>query len=76
KWVKMFFVSGGLLGTGVVLLKYTTPNEEQMLAKMSPAMREEYLNTKDARLAANQELLRQIEVSAKSARPAWQMAEI
>ncbi|KIP04749.1 hypothetical protein PHLGIDRAFT_75386 [Phlebiopsis gigantea 11061_1 CR5-6] len=53
-WFKMTFWSAGIIGMGYVIMRTTTPTEEQVYNAMSPDLRRQVDTIRAARIAREQ----------------------
>ncbi|AOA64170.1 Cytochrome bc1 complex assembly factor [Komagataella phaffii CBS 7435] len=70
-WKKSLIYGGGIIGTGVLLYKFTTPTEEQLIARLSPELRQEYEQNKSLRRKEQEELMKIVRETSKSNDPIW-----
>ncbi|KAI9220631.1 CBP4-domain-containing protein [Blastocladiella britannica] len=72
KIVQSVVWGGGLIGLGVLLLKYTVPTEESLRKDLSPELQRKALDFEsDARRAETARILAIIKQNAESDRPVW-----
>ncbi|KNE62555.1 hypothetical protein AMAG_18881 [Allomyces macrogynus ATCC 38327] len=74
KLVKSLVWSTGIIGLGVLLMKYTVPTESQLRDSMSPELKRAAQNAErdgSANADANARILEIIKENAKSDRPVW-----
>ncbi|KAJ1734577.1 assembly factor cbp4 [Coemansia biformis] len=64
----------GIVGVGVVLRYTIVPDEEQLLARLSPELRAEHERHKAQRRANHDAVMAQMLESARSDRPIWDVA--
>ncbi len=76
RWSRVWGVGIAIIGSGVLLFKYTTPTKEQMIAKLSPELREQYYREREMRIAEHWELMEKVKKTAASNDPAWMTADI
>lgn len=76
RWARVFVTGGCIIGTGVLLFKYTTPTDEELIAKFSPEVRANYEKNKALRQKEQQELMRIAQETAKSDEPIWKAGKI
>ncbi|GEQ69332.1 hypothetical protein JCM33374_g3003 [Metschnikowia sp. JCM 33374] len=76
KWVRMLTAGGSIVGTGVLLFKYTVPTDEELIARFSPEIRAEYERSKALRQKEQQELMKIAQETAKSNDPIWKTGKI
>lgn len=67
---------GGIIGTGVVLLKFATPSPEKLLAEMSPEVRADAEKNMALREAEQRELIRIVKQTSSSNEPVWKTGSI
>ncbi|CDK24954.1 unnamed protein product [Kuraishia capsulata CBS 1993] len=75
-WKKFILYGGGIVGSGVLLYKFTTPTEEQLIARLSPELRAEYENNRQFRQQEQQELMKIVQETAASSEPIWKTGSI
>ncbi|ORZ34242.1 hypothetical protein BCR44DRAFT_41152, partial [Catenaria anguillulae PL171] len=73
KVVKSIVWGGGLIGLGVLLLKYTVPSEDDLRKAMSPDLQRQARHMEQSEAARNEKarLLAAIRENAQSDRPVW-----
>lgn len=76
RWARVFVVGGCIIGTGVLLFKYTTPTDEELIARFSPEVRANYEKNKALRQKEQQELMLIAQETAKSNDPIWKAGRI
>lgn len=76
KWAKMFAAGGSIVGTGVLLFKYTVPTDEELIARFSPEIRAEYERGKALRQKEQEELMKIARETSKSNDPIWKTGKI
>ncbi|KAJ2692467.1 assembly factor cbp4 [Coemansia spiralis] len=64
----------GIVGAGVVLRYTIVPDEEQMLARLSPELRAEHERRSAQRRANHDAIMAQMLESAQSDKPIWSTA--
>lgn len=69
-------VGGSITGLGVVLFKFTTPTDEQLIAKMSPEVRAQYERERGLRRKEQEELIRIVKQTSASNDPIWMTGPI
>lgn len=65
-----------IVGTGVLLFKYTVPSDEELIARFSPEIRAEYERGKSLRQKEQEELMKIAQETAKSNDPIWKTGKI
>ncbi|GLB35363.1 putative CBP4 [Lyophyllum shimeji] len=76
-WGRFTVASIGLMSMGYVLMKATTPTEEQLYNEMAPDLRRKVDAARAARMAREAELKRQVDAQVKhdadpeAAKPIW-----
>ncbi|ODV95131.1 hypothetical protein PACTADRAFT_16669 [Pachysolen tannophilus NRRL Y-2460] len=70
-WKRSLIACGSIIGTGVLLYKFTTPSEEQFLASLSPELKAEYEKNKDLRRKEQEELMKIVKQTSSSDNPVW-----
>ncbi|GAA5800666.1 hypothetical protein EDC94DRAFT_604080 [Helicostylum pulchrum] len=63
-----------IIGTGVALMKYTVPNEDEIVKKLDPALRKEYEAIKLANREKQQQFMDLMREAAETDKPAWEIA--
>ncbi|SCV03471.1 LAMI_0H08416g1_1 [Lachancea mirantina] len=76
RWVKVYVTGGAIIGTGLLLFKYTTPSDEELIKALSPELRLQYEREKKLRQAEQQELMKIVQETAKSDKPIWDTGPI
>ncbi|ODQ65430.1 hypothetical protein NADFUDRAFT_83405 [Nadsonia fulvescens var. elongata DSM 6958] len=71
KTIRVSVASIGIVGLGVLLLKYTTPTDEELISRLSPDLKAKYYASLQDRKGSSQAILNQVEVNARSTDPAW-----
>lgn len=67
---------GGIIGLGVVLFKYTTPTDEELLARMSPELRAKVESQRELRQQEQKKLMEIVKRTASSDEPIWKTGEL
>ncbi|KAF8162920.1 hypothetical protein B0H34DRAFT_693446 [Crassisporium funariophilum] len=76
-WGKFALWTTALTGTGYLLMKATTPSEEQLYNSMAPDLRRKVDATRAARLAREAEMKKQVdaqvvsETKPEATKPIW-----
>ncbi|KAJ8139528.1 hypothetical protein OY671_007261 [Metschnikowia pulcherrima] len=76
KWARMLGTGVSIVGTGVLLFKYTVPSDEELIARFSPEIRAEYERGKSLRQKEQEELMKIAQETAKSNDPIWKTGKI
>ena len=76
RWVRVFAIGGAIAGSGFVLYAYTTPTDEQLIARFSPEVRANYEKNRLLRQREQQELMKIVQETSKSNDPAWKTGKI
>ncbi|SCV99598.1 LAFE_0A06722g1_1 [Lachancea fermentati] len=76
RWLKVYVMGGAVIGTGVLLFKYTTPTDEELIKSLSPELRLQYERERKLRQAEQQELMKIVQQTAKSDDPIWKTGSI
>ncbi|CCD24514.1 Cbp4p NDAI_0D02000 [Naumovozyma dairenensis CBS 421] len=76
RWLKVYAVGGVIIGTGLLLFKYTTPSDQQLIDSLSPQLRLQYEQEKKLRQAEQQELMKVVQKTAASNDPIWKTGPI
>lgn len=64
------------MASGVLLYKYATPTDEQLIAQFSPEVRAQYERNKELRRQEQRELMKNAQVTAASNDPIWKTGNI
>lgn len=64
------------MGTGVLLYKYATPSDEELIAAFSPEIRAEYERNRALRQQEQQELMKIAVETSNSKDPIWKTGKI
>ncbi|KAH3661679.1 hypothetical protein OGAPHI_006529 [Ogataea philodendri] len=75
-WKRSLLTGGGIIGTGVLLYIFTTPTEEQLVAKLSPELRADYERNKELRQREQQMLMEIVKQTAASNEPIWKTGSL
>lgn len=76
RWARVWVTGGAIIGTGLLLFKYTVPTDEQLIARFSPEIRADYERNKALRQREQQELMKIVQETAKSDDPIWKTGRI
>lgn len=76
KWARVYVIGFGIIGTGVLLYKYTTPTDEQLIARFSPEVRAHYEQNRALRQQEQQELMELVKKTSSSNDPIWKTDKI
>ncbi|CDO96105.1 unnamed protein product [Kluyveromyces dobzhanskii CBS 2104] len=76
RWGKVFAAGGSIILTGVLLFKYTTPTDEQLIQALSPELRLQYERERNLRQAEQQELMKMVQETMKSNDPIWRTGSV
>lgn len=76
KWVRVWGWGSGIVGTGVLLYKFTVPTDEELIARFSPEVRANYERNKALRQKEQEELMKIARETAKSNDPIWKTGRI
>lgn len=71
RWVRVCAVGGSIIGSGILLYKYSRPTDEELIGKFSPEVRREYEANKKLREEEQRELIKIVQKSSKSKDPIW-----
>lgn len=71
RWVRVYAVGGSIVGSGLLLYKYSRPTDEELISKFSPEVRREYEANKKLREEEQRELIKIVQESANSKDPIW-----
>ncbi|CUM63162.1 uncharacterized protein PRCAT00000729001 [Priceomyces carsonii] len=75
-WARVFLTGAGIIGTGVVLYKYTVPTDDQLIASFSPEIRAEYERDREFRQKEQQAVMDNARETAASDNPIWMAGKI
>lgn len=70
-WVRVYIVGGSIVGSGLLLYKYSRPTDEELISEFSPEVRREYEANKKLREEEQRELIKIVQESANSKDPIW-----
>ncbi|BAO39500.1 Assembly factor CBP4 [Kluyveromyces marxianus] len=76
RWGKVFAAGGSIVLAGVLLFKYTTPTDEQLIQALSPELRLQYERERNLRQAEQQELMKIVQQTMKSNDPIWKSGSV
>lgn len=76
RWARVGFVGASIITTGVLLFKYTTPSDEELIARFSPEVRRDYERNRELRQREQQELMKNAQLTAASNDPIWKTGRI
>ncbi|SCU85800.1 LADA_0D09780g1_1 [Lachancea dasiensis] len=76
RWLKVYAYGGAIIATGVVLFKYTTPSDEELIKALSPELRLQFERERQLRQAEQQELMKIVQETARSKDPIWKTGSI
>lgn len=76
RWLKVYIAGGAIITTGVLLFKYTTPTDQQLLDSLSPELRAQYAKDKKMREWEQEELKKIVQKSLESDEPIWKAGGI
>ncbi|OBA23674.1 CBP4-domain-containing protein [Metschnikowia bicuspidata var. bicuspidata NRRL YB-4993] len=76
KWARMWGAGISIVGTGVLLFKYTVPTDEELIARFSPEIRAEYERNKALRQKEQEELMKIVQETSKSNDPIWKTGRL
>lgn len=76
KWARILFTGASIIGTGVLLFKYTVPTDEELIARFSPEVRADYERNKALRRKEQEELMKIVQKTAASNDPIWKTDQI
>lgn len=71
KILKASIGGGSIIGFGYLLMKYTTPSDDELIAKLSPELRAKYEEQKEAKREQNRLIYERIQREGYSDKPAW-----
>lgn len=76
RWARIGVVGSSIVGAGVLLFKYTTPTDEQLVARFLPEIRRDYERNRELRQLEQQELMKVAQATAASSDPIWKTGKI
>lgn len=76
RWARVYAVGFGIVMTGVLLFKYTTPTEEELINSLSPELRAQYEREKGLRRREQEELIKIVKQTSASNDPIWMTGPI
>lgn len=76
RWVRVFAVGGAITASGFLLYTFTTPTDEQLVARFSPEIRAEYERNRELRQREQQELMKIAKETSDSNEPIWRTGKI
>ena len=76
RWGKVFAAGGSIVLAGVLLFKYTTPTNEQLIQALSPELRLQYERERNLRQAEQQELMKIVQQTMKSNDQIWKSGSV
>ncbi|ODV64507.1 Cbp4p [Ascoidea rubescens DSM 1968] len=71
RWARVYATGGAIVGVGVLLYKYASPTDEQVIAGFSPEVRANYEKNKELRRREQEELMKIVQKTAASNDPIW-----
>lgn len=71
RWAKVYAMGGGIIGSGVLLYKYSRPTDEELISRFSPEVRREYESNKRLRQEEQRQLMKIVQESSGSKDPIW-----
>lgn len=75
-WKRFIIYGGGIIGTGVLLFKFTTPTDEQLIARLSPELKLDYLKNRELRRKEQEELIKLVKKTSASNDPIWRTGDL
>lgn len=75
-WARVYVTGAAIIGTGVLLYKYTVPTDEELIARFSPEIRADYERNRKLRQQEQQELMKIVKETYKSNDPVWKTGPI
>ncbi|KAK8440931.1 assembly factor cbp4 [Candidozyma auris] len=75
-WARVYVTGACIIGTGVLLFKYTVPTDEELISRFSPEIRADYERNKKLRQQEQQELMKIVKETYKSNDPIWKAGPI
>lgn len=76
RWARVYATGFGIVMTGVLLFKYTTPTEQELINSLSPELRAQYEREKGLRRREQEELMKIVKQTAASNDPIWMTGAI
>ena len=71
RWARIWAAGGVVVGAGLLLYKYTTPTDEELLNKFSPELRRDYERQRELRREEQRQLINIVKETSKSNDPIW-----
>ncbi|SMN21162.1 similar to Saccharomyces cerevisiae YGR174C CBP4 Mitochondrial protein required for assembly of cytochrome bc1 complex [Maudiozyma saulgeensis] len=71
RWLRVWAVGGAIIGSGLLLFKYTTPTDEELINALSPELREQYEKQKVLRREEQRQLMDLVKKTSQSNDPIW-----
>lgn len=75
-YLRGLLYGSGIIATGVILFKYTTPTDEELIARFSPEIRADYEKNKALRQQEQKELMELVKKTTASNDPIWKTGKI
>lgn len=76
RWARVWVTGFSIIGTGVLLYKYTVPTDEELIARFSPEVRANYEKNRALRQKEQEELMKIAQETAKLNDPIWKTGRI
>ncbi|VVT53605.1 uncharacterized protein SAPINGB_P003658 [Magnusiomyces paraingens] len=76
RWIKTILAGGSVVGLGVSCFIFTTPTDEELIAKLSPELRQQYYDERERRRMVSQWAVGEARKTAASSNPIWMTGEI
>lgn len=71
RWLKVWAAGGGIIGSGLLLFKYTTPTDQELINSLSPELRDQYYKQKNLRQEEQRRLIEIVKQTSQSKDPIW-----
>ncbi|GMM55527.1 Cbp4 protein [Maudiozyma humilis] len=71
RWLRVWAVGGAIIGGGLLLFKYTTPTDEELINSLSPELREQYERQRALRQEEQRQLMDLVKQTSQSNDPIW-----
>lgn len=76
RWARVYATGFAIVMSGVLLFKYTTPTEEELISRLSPELRLQYEREKGLRRKEQEELIKIVKETSASNDPIWKTGAI
>ncbi|CCK71682.1 Cbp4p KNAG_0H02670 [Huiozyma naganishii CBS 8797] len=76
RWLRVYVWGGAIIGSGVLLFKYSTPSDEKLIESFSPEVRRRYEEGRQLRQEEQRQLMKIVRETANSSDPIWKTGPI